>query len=312
MITLADLAKNSNDKLVQGFVNEVITDSFLLDSLQFDNCVEAGASDLVYGYKRVTAGLTAAFRDIGAEPAVSELQFERVTTRLAILSDKWSMDRVAMAAAPDLYEQYLTESKCAIVRAFTKNFITGAPKAAEGDNQAVLGFEGLGRMLAGGETEKTATADLSAVTQASALAWAEDMDGMLSSLMRAPDLLLVSSATKVKINAVCRALGLATTTADGAGHQVSSWNGVPIQEVHDASVCGTDVYAVCLGMDAVHGVTLKGDGAVTVSVPDWGAPGAVKSGDAEFVCGVAVKNTRAAGVLHAKAAAPAAGATTGK
>lgn len=111
MITLADLAKNSNDKLVQGFVNEVITDSFLLDSLQFDNCVEAGASDLVYGYKRVTAGLTAAFRDIGAEPAVSELQFERVTTRLAILSDKWAMDRVAMAAAPDLYEQYLTESK---------------------------------------------------------------------------------------------------------------------------------------------------------------------------------------------------------
>lgn len=312
MITLADLAKNSNDKLVQGFVNEVITDSFLLESLQFDNCVEAGASDLVYGYKRVTAGLTAAFRDIGAEPAVSELQFERVTTHLAILSDKWTMDRVAMAAAPDLYEQYLTESKNAIVRAFTANFVTGAPKAAEGGNQAVLGFEGLSRLLAGGGTEKTATADLSAVTQASALAWAEDMDGMLSSLMRAPDLLLVSSATKVKINAVCRALGLATTTADGAGHQVSSWNGVPIQEVHDASVCGTDVYAVCLGMDAVHGVTLKGDGAVTVSVPDWGAPGAVKSGDAEFVCGVAVKNTRAAGVLHAKAAAAAAGATTGK
>lgn len=43
MITLAELAKNADDKLVQGFVNEVITDSALLDSLQFDNCVEAGA-----------------------------------------------------------------------------------------------------------------------------------------------------------------------------------------------------------------------------------------------------------------------------
>ncbi len=156
MITLADLAKNSNDKLVQGFVNEVITDSVLLDSLQFDNCVEAGASDLVYGYKRVTAGLTAAFRDIGAEPAVSELQFERVTTHLAILSDKWTMDRVAMAAAPDLYEQYLTESKNAIVRAFTANFVTGAPKAAEGGNQAVLGFEGIAKILAGSDARSMA------------------------------------------------------------------------------------------------------------------------------------------------------------
>ena len=156
MITLADLTKNSNDKLVQGFVNEVITDSVLLDSLQFDNCVEAGASDLVYGYKRVTAGLTAAFRDIGAEPAVSELQFERVTTHLAILSDKWTMDRVAMAAAPDLYEPYLTESKNAIVRAFTANFVTGAPKAAEGGNQAVLGFEGIAKILAGSDARSMA------------------------------------------------------------------------------------------------------------------------------------------------------------
>lgn len=311
MITLATLAKNADNKLVQGFINEVITDSALLDRMQFDNCVEANGSTLVYGYKRVTGGLTAAFRDLNAEPAASDLAFDRVTTTLAILSDKWSMDRVAQAAAPDLYEQYLTESKNAIVRAFTKEFINGAPKAAAGGDPAVLGFEGMAKLLAGGATEKTAAADISTVTQASALAFAEDLDGMLSSLMRQPDLLMVSSATKVKINAVCRALGLGTTTADSAGHQVASWNGIQIEEVHDPAVCGTDIYALCLGMDAVHGVTLKGDSAVTVSVPDWSAPGAVKSGDAEFVCGVALKNTRAAGVLHQKAAS-AGGSGSGK
>ena len=312
MITLATLAANADDKLVQGFVNEVVTDSALLDSMQFDNCVEANGSTLVYGYKRVTGGLTAAFRELNAEPTASDLTFERVTTTLAILSDKWSMDRVAQAAAPDLYEQYLTEAKNAIVRAFTAEFVKGAPKAAEGSNHAVLGFEGLAKTLAGGATEKTAAADVSTVTQASALGFAEDLDGMLSSLMRQPDLLLVSPATKVKINAVCRALGLGTTTADSAGHQVATWNGIRIEEVRDAAVCGTDIYAVCLGMDAVHGVTLKGDSAITVNVPDWAAPGAVKSGDAEFVCGVAVKNTRAAGVLHAKPAASAGGSPTGK
>lgn len=33
MITLATLAKNANDKLVQGFINEVVTDSALLDRI---------------------------------------------------------------------------------------------------------------------------------------------------------------------------------------------------------------------------------------------------------------------------------------
>ena len=63
------------------------------------------------------------------------------------------------------------------------------------------------------------------------------------------------------------------------------------------------VEILCLGMDGVHGVTLAGGNAVSVTLPDWSAPGAVKTGDCELVCGLAVKATRAAGVLHPKAAA---------
>ena len=36
-ITLADLAANSTDKMVQGFVNETITDSYLLSALTFED-----------------------------------------------------------------------------------------------------------------------------------------------------------------------------------------------------------------------------------------------------------------------------------
>ena len=302
MITLATLALNANNKLAQGFINELITDSVLLDRLQFDNCVEANGSTLVYGYKRITGGLTAAVRELNSEPTASDLTIAKVTTDLAIFSDSWAMDRVAQAAAPDLYEQYLTESKNAIIRAFTNMFINGDPKPAADSKPAVLGFKGLKTLLASGDTEVTATTDISTVTQASALGFAQDMDNMLATLMRKPDLLLVSSATKTKINAVCRALGLGTTSPDTAGHQVSTWDGIQIAELRDDAVCGTDVYAVCLGMDAVHGVTLKGDNAVTVSVPDWTSPGAIKKGDAELVAAIALKNTRAAGVLHQKPA----------
>ena len=38
--TLADLAANSQDKLVQGFVNEIITDDYLLGAMTFDDCMD--------------------------------------------------------------------------------------------------------------------------------------------------------------------------------------------------------------------------------------------------------------------------------
>ena len=46
-ITLTDLAANSGDKLVQGFTNEIVTDSYLLGAMPFDDCMTAtGTSDL--------------------------------------------------------------------------------------------------------------------------------------------------------------------------------------------------------------------------------------------------------------------------
>lgn len=108
---------------------------------------------------------------------------------------------------------------------------------------------------------------------------------------------------KVKVNAVCRILGLSNVTMDSAGHRVAAWDGIRIEEMRDGALATNDIYAACLGMDGFHGITLKGENAVTVALPDWTSPGAVKSGDAEFVCGCALKATRAAGVLRAKAGA---------
>ena len=298
MITLEELAANSDDKLVQGFVNEVITESYLLSRMTFDDCLAStGTSDLVYAYKRLKTPKTAAFRALNTEPAKSKVEIERVKTQVAILSDAWDMDRVAKDAAPDLYALNLEESKNAIVRKFTATVINGDTNVDEN------GFDGLDKALKGSATEFSSETSLDAIDQATALAWCEEMDTVISALLRDPDALMVSPRMKVKINAICRVLGLATTTPDTAGRQVSSYNGIPIQTMKDGSLTTNDVYAVCFGINEFHGITLSGGNAIAVHLPDWEKPGAVKTGDAEFVCGCALKQTKAAGVLRAKAVA---------
>ena len=225
-ITLADLAANSTDKMVQGFVNETITDSYLLSALTFDDCMTAnGTSDLIYNYKRVKTPAAAAFRALGAEPAETAPVVEKKSTAVGILSDKWTMDRVAKDAAGDLYELYLEESKNAIIRKFNSTFISGDT------TKETNGFDGLAKALKGSSTESTSKTDLTTVTQAAALAYMEELDTMLSGLMRTPDVLLMSPAQRVKLNACLRVVGLGTQTMETAGRVIPSYGGIAIQEL---------------------------------------------------------------------------------
>lgn len=295
--TLADLAKNSNDKLKQGFINELITDSYILNIMTFDDCLTAnGTSDLAYAYKRVKTGATATFRALNEEPTASEVAIERITTKPGILSSKWDMDRVAKAAAEDLYELKVAESKNAIIRKFNKTIIDGDTATEE------KGFDGLAKALDGSSTEFTSAVDLTALDKNAALAFATEMDTLLGALTRDPDVLAVSPGMATKINAILRLLGLETMTVDSAGRRVQQWDGIRIEKLRDGALTTNDIYAVCFGMEEFHGITLTGDSGITVALPDWSAPGAVKNGDSEFVCGCALKKTKAAGVLHPKAA----------
>lgn len=295
--TLEVLAANSQDKLKQGFVNELITDSYILNLMPFDDCLTAGGtSDLVYAYKRVKTGATAKFRALNEEPTESEVAIEKITTKPGILSSKWTMDRVAKAAANDLYELKVAESKNAIIRMFNKTLVSG-DTATE-----TKGFDGLDKALTGSSTEFTSAVDLTSLDKATALAFATEMDTLLASLTRDPDVLAVSPHMATVMNAVCRYLGMDTITMDDAGHRVHDWDGIRIEKLRDGALATNDVYALCLGMEEVHGITLAGDAGVSVALPDWSTPGAVKSGDSEFVCGLALKKTKAAGVLRPKAA----------
>ena len=301
-ILLADLARNSGDKLVQGFVNELITDSILLSRMQFDDCMTAEGSDLVYSYKRITQPMEAKVRKLNAEPEETDLKFERVHTNVAIISAEFPFDRVAKSAAESLYTEKVEELKNAIIRKFNALVCMGA-EPLEGED-GYNGFEGLDHILEGGPTEVTSAVDLTTIDQESALAFASEMDDLFSRLSRTPDVLLMAPAMKTKVNAVCRVLGLSNVTTDTAGHIVTTWNGVPIEEMKDGALTTLDIYAICFGMEEFHGITLKGDSAVTVSLPTWTDPGAVKKTDAEFVAGCALKQRYAAGVLRVSGSVP--------
>jgi hypothetical protein len=60
----------------------------------------------------------------------------------------------------------------------------------------------------------------------------------------------------------------------------------------------TDIYAVRLALDGVHGVSPSGGGLINQYLPNMALPGAVKTGEVEMVAAIALKATRAAGVLH--------------
>lgn len=292
-ITLKELAVNSNDKLKQGFINELITDSYILSAMPFDDTLStSGTSDLVYAYKRVVNGATAGFRELNEEPTISEVSIERITTKPGILSSAWQMDRVAKKAAEDLYTLKVAESKNAIIRKFNTTMINGDTTSEK------KGFDGLAKALKDSSTEFASKVDLSAIDKATALAFATEMDTLLASLSRDPDVLAVSPRMATTINAICRYLGMENITMDTAGHRINHWDGIRIEKLKDGALTADDIYAVCFGMDEFHGITLTGDSGIEIALPDWSTPGAVKTGDSEFVCGCALKATKAAGVLH--------------
>lgn len=61
----------------------------------------------------------------------------------------------------------------------------------------------------------------------------------------------------------------------------------------------TDLYAVTFGLDSFHGAAMAGKPLVETFMPDWRAPGAVKSGEIEVgPAAMVLRNTKSAGVLR--------------
>ena len=187
-------------------------------------------------------------------------------------------------------------------------------------------FDGLTTLLKGTSTEYNAGSDKTVVdlsTTANLTSNYQTMIDMLNEFIGGidgkPTFLLGNSKLIAKLKSVAQRAGYLTKAEDAFGKTAQGYdniifydmgnyyNGsatvpcVPIYETGASSskVTGlTDLYAVQLGLDAFHGVSLSGSSIIKTYMPDLTAPGAVKKAEVEMVAAVALKNTTKCGVFR--------------
>lgn len=178
-------------------------------------------------------------------------------------------------------------------------------------------FDGLKKILAGSDTEYTSESDIStsALLDSNYNVFLDELDGFISKLAEKPDILLMNNDMLTKTRSAARRAGFYERNVDGFGRTVEKYNGIPMMDVGQyyngtktvdvietstpsASTYGeTSIYAVKLGLNAFHGISVDGSKMIHTYLPDLQAPGAVKKGEIELLAGAVLKNSKMAGVL---------------
>jgi len=303
-ITLNDIKIGRADKYDQMVIDTFLRKSPILAAMPFDNCISpSGGSTLTYGYIRVKTSPAAEGRAINSDYTAAPATKEAVTTDLKIMGGKYEIDRVLAEAAPDEIAFQTEEKIQATVNRYHWLFING-------NKDNATEFDGLAEIVDGSVTDFDGSGiDLSTVSAATALKLTEALDTAILAMKERPTYILANSKTIVKIQAAAKTLGYLTQGEDAFGKPTRAYDGIPLVDlgryynealgsdteiipIDDASG-KSDIYLVALSMSGAHGITLKGDKAISSRLPDFATAGAVKSGDVEFVAGLAVKNTRA-------------------
>lgn len=309
-VTLADAKLFTQDKLTMDVIDEFMKDD-LMANLIYDNCVALnGGSTLTYTYNRVKTNGTAAFRKINAEYTPQEAVTEKKSTDLKIFGGSFGIDRVIQKHVKGVTNELAFQLQQKIQGAtalFSDTFFNGSKT----ENEDV--FDGLDVALTGSSTEVKPTALIDLTTTAGLdenykifLDYVEDM---LAGLDGQPTFLAMNRKLRSAFNKVGRRTVAFTETRDEFGKPVQYYNGIQLLTIGDKpnttnpiikndAVNGTSLYAVRVGLDGVCAITPEGDDIINVYMPDFTTPGAVKTGEVEMVAGMALKATKAAGVLR--------------
>ncbi|MCK9457141.1 MAG: phage capsid protein [Candidatus Riflebacteria bacterium] len=303
-ITLSDIKIGRADKYDRMVIDTFIRKSAILAAMPFDNCISpSGGSTLTYGYIRLKTSPAAEGRAINSDYTAAPATKEAVTTDLQIMGGKYEIDRVLADAAPDEIAFQTEEKIQATVNRYHWLLVNG-------DKNNQTEFDGLAKIVDGSVTDFDGSGiDLSTMNNtATALKITEALDTAILAMKERPTYILANSKAIVKIQSAAKQLGYITQAEDAFGKPVRAYDGIPMIDLgryynedlgSDTEIIGiddasgkTDIYLVALSMSGAHGITLKGDKAITSRLPNFSEAGAVKSGDVEFVAGLAVKNTR--------------------
>lgn len=310
MVTLEQARNLAQDKLSALIIDEFRKDP-LLDLMVFDDVVNPqGGTSLAYVYNRVTTYPTADFRAIGEEYTPQEAQTTPITVHLKVFGGAFEIDRVIAKHYRGLVDHvtFQIQQKIEATKAlFADTFING--------DSAVnaKAFDGLDKALTGTDTEITpdtpidlSTAEAIKTNKELLIYW---LDQMLSELNGQPSALLVSRKAYAAIRTAATLLTQFTATKDNLGRTILQYSDIPIivlgdkpgttNPIIDTDAEGnTSIYAVRIALDGVHAVSPAGQLPVETYLPNFELPGAVKIGEVEMVTAIALKATKAAGVLR--------------
>ena len=312
-ITLEQAKVGMANKVDQQVVDEFRRASFLLDRLTFDNIISpgTGGSTLTYGYIQLDSPSTAGTRKINEEYTPNEAKRVEKTTKAVIMGGAFTLDRVIIdtGGAIDELDFQTREKVKATANEFHYSVINGTT-AASGTGFKTNSFDGLRKLLAGKEITANIDISTSELIETNKHGLIDELDSFISTLDGKPTMLLMNTKMLSKVRSAARRAGYYNNNVDGFGRMVEDYNGIILMDAGEyyngtntVDVIATEedgtssIFAVNLGLDGFHGISPAGNKVIRSYLPNLKAPGAVKRGEVEIVAGVALKNTRKAGIL---------------
>ncbi|MCM3041708.1 phage capsid protein [Paenibacillus motobuensis] len=311
-VTLSEAKKNVQDALTMGVIDEFRKNNFLLENLTFDDAVSptGGGATLTYGYTRLTTQPTAQFRSVNSEYTPQEVKKQRHTVDLKVFGGAFELDRIiaGMGGIADEVQLQMSQKIKAAQALFNDTVING-DSAVDAEY-----FDGLDKALTGSSTEliPNAAIDLSSssAVDTNYKSFLDVLDEFLMGLDGTPSAIMGNLKLIAKIRAVARRSGMYMTKLNEFGDQVEYYGQIPLIDLGakagtndpvvgtNATTGETSLYVARLGLDGFHGVSMAGHPPVKAWLPDFSTAGAVKKGEAEMVAAVALKATKAAGVMR--------------
>jgi len=280
MPSLADYNRLSQDELISGIYDNIITESELAPFLQF-----SGHEGNAFLYDRESTLPTSATTTVGATLTDATMTTTQTSRSLAQLYVQIPLNQFALQTKGNVNDQkalHLAKMAKSLSRKLEDLLITGDPgsnaEEPEGLTSLLIADSRL-LMADDGSTPSTITGAETELT-------ADRLDAMIDLVEQGkPDFLMMNKTMRRKVTSLARATGsgIVLNSSEMFGHQYVMYNGIPIvindyitnAETYEntsgwPSSTATTIYAVKTGEEK-QGWTIKHNGAVmTPEVQDIG------------------------------------------
>lgn len=281
-LTKAEAAKLTNDVLIRGVIETIVSESSILMLLPFEDVTGTAVT-----YNRENAAPTVAWYDVGDTWAESSPSFTQVTAALRILGGDADVDNFLQQTyrnPSDLEAEVIALKAKATAYEFSSTFYTG--DTAVNAKQ----FDGLARVTPAGQT-------LSMGTNGGALTL-DKLDELVDSVKPGrPDALLMAKRTRRKLSSLRRSSGsLLETDVDAFGRRAMFYDGIPLlvddflptTETQGTESAASSIYAVKLGRQGIMG--LENGGIQVERVGELETKDATRT-RVKWYCGLALFST---------------------